>query len=698
MHTSDGKQTASVNMSFFNQFLPTVPDSVGFEPYDVVIPVKKPSNTYRVAVLGSSAAWGYPHWEYSPWRMLNVMLRAKYPGVNFEVYCLAWNGMNSHIMRLMAEAAKPLNFDLYFVYMGNNEFKFPLAFLDDMPLLNPTHQIVHACAFLSDLRIIQAVGRGIEAVTGRPKIARAWEPGAGSDYTTMDDPGLKRVYRNYRENLDSICRSAREAGAATVLCTVASNIRTFRPYVSRNRPGLTDAESRQWDQHYRDGMAFEGTGEWMKAIGEYEQALAIDDYHADLLFRLGTCHLAAGDNDKAKGYFVRAHEQDFGLNSANAGINGVIRDAAMSHAGDRVCFADTAGLLAERSPYGVPGAEFFEDNCHMTFDGCYELIRAAYEQIAPKLPEWVRRNLRGDALAPPIEEFKEHMAASPVDLANLVDAPLGGRCRQPVQEPVCDYYQRLKAGYEKELEGKDRNKVVAESCRRAIALDGGDYYIRRNLIRSLNWGEGEAEKDARALAEEYPCHWGSWSILSGILGGLGKKDEAQEAFAHLFTDFPAYAETYHAWGDMLAVWGRYAEALAAYRRASCMKRLNTLPRMGEAKMLAQLDNIDGAVRVYSELIVQEPTRTDCYQFLDELLSTKMSSEERIALWRSLCSKLPDANLPALHLATALEDGGFLDEAMATLLRILYRDPNSVQALEAFQRCSSKLGASPGQTQ
>jgi tetratricopeptide (TPR) repeat protein len=128
-----------------------------------------------------------------------------------------------------------------------------------------------------------------------------------------------------------------------------------------------------------------------------------------------------------------------------------------------------------------------------------------------------------------------------------------------------------------------------------------------------------------------------------------------------------------------------------------MKRPNALPRMGEAMMLAQLGNSDGAVRVYSEVIAQEPARTDCYQFLDGLLKTAKSPEERIALWRRLCAQLPDADQPAWFLSTALEDGGRLEEAMAALLDVLRRNPDSVQAQEAFKRCWSKRGDSLGQT-
>ncbi len=693
MHTIDGKKYAAVNMSFFVQFMPIMTDSLGTMPYDVVIPVEKPPNTCRVAVLGSSAALGYLHPEYSPWRMLNVVLRAKYPGVNFEVYCLGWNGMNSHVMRYMAAASKFLNFDMYFVYMGNNEVKGTLALMYDMTKRYPTHQIVRMYAFLSDLRIIQAMSRGIAAVAGRSKNLRSWEANAG--YMSMDDPRLKRVFRNYRENLEGICKSASDAGAATVLCTVATNLRTSRPFGPMNRAELTGPESQQWDQYYRDGIAREEAGAYPEALGQYRQALAIDDYNADLLFRLGTCYWATGEYDKAREFFVRAHEQDFALVSANAHINDAVRDTAQAHAGDRVYLADAAQQLAERSPHGVPGDEFFEDHVHLTFEGCYELVRAAYGQIAQSLPEWVRGNLRGEAQAPPIEECKERMAVSPFDLLGLLDTPIA-MCDHATPKRSADYYRQLQAEYEKELQGKDRNQVTADACRRAIALDGGDYYIRRKFVQALGMAGEEAEKEARILVQQYPYQWGSWSLLADTLEMRGKREEALDTFARRFTGFPAYAETYFVWGNKLAERGRLKEALAAYRQASSMKRLNACARIGEANTLARLGDVNGAVNVYCDIIMDDPGRPDYCQFLDELLKAHKSAEERAVLWRGLSDKLPDAALPMVFLGTTLEDTGRMDEAVAALRAALVRDPNSVQAKEALDRCLAGKGE-PGST-
>ena len=54
-----------------------------------IFPAKKADDTYRIFVMGASAAAGTPDQAYSFGRMLNVMLSRQYPGTNFEIITAA---------------------------------------------------------------------------------------------------------------------------------------------------------------------------------------------------------------------------------------------------------------------------------------------------------------------------------------------------------------------------------------------------------------------------------------------------------------------------------------------------------------------------------------------------------------------------------------------------------------------------------
>ena len=54
-------------------------------PQMYAIPTVKPPHTFRIFVLGESAAMGDPDPSYGFNRYLEVMLRESYPGTNFEI-------------------------------------------------------------------------------------------------------------------------------------------------------------------------------------------------------------------------------------------------------------------------------------------------------------------------------------------------------------------------------------------------------------------------------------------------------------------------------------------------------------------------------------------------------------------------------------------------------------------------------------
>ena len=94
-----------------------------FDPF--VFPADKPDNTYRVFVLGASAAKGEPDSAFCFGRFLEVMLRQKYPGINFEVITVATAAINSHVVVEIAGDCARHQADLFIVDLGNNEVVGP---------------------------------------------------------------------------------------------------------------------------------------------------------------------------------------------------------------------------------------------------------------------------------------------------------------------------------------------------------------------------------------------------------------------------------------------------------------------------------------------------------------------------------------------------------------------------------------------
>lgn len=687
----DGKDYEVLNMAFMTQFFPMWPDSISYEPYHVVIPKEKPPNTFRVAVFGSSAAFGCLFPELGLPRVLESLLRAQCPGKNIEVHSLAWHGMNSHVMRLLAKAAAPLDFDLFIVYTGNNEVKGTLAVLYDMRSILPTPLLAETYARLSNLRLMQAMVRGIGYFWTPPRNLRRWEADIG--YQTMNDPKLQRVLNNYDENLERICETAIDANTAVILSTVAANLRTFRPLSSSLSPCLDPAATGQWNDLFERGKALEETGDFAGALAAYDSAAHIDASHADLQFRIGTCCYALGECKRAKVCFQTARDQDFSLITATSRTNAVVAAVAQRRAEDGVMLVDAAAKLADASPCGIPGDEFFEDHCHLMFEGTYQIARAIVEELGRVRPEPLRDVLRDNSEIPSLEKCEERMAVTPVLLGQQVNSVLTRRNWGEMKTGSYEYFQERKRALEQELSGANPNEVEIEAGKRAVALDPDSFFVRNRYFHALlGMGRGpELEAQANELVARFPYLWYSQNALAAALSFNGKKIEAMAVLEKLCASYPWCPESHMSYGNLLRKLGQLEDAVTAYRRAASLRKVNDLARIAEAETLLQMGDREGAIHAAIQAVYATPDQEPQYERVDRLL--QQDPVRRAAVWRKVARRHSDIALPRVYLGMALEqsnDPGRAADAYRTALGV---DPNSAQAKAGLARVQAE-GATP----
>ena len=92
------------NDSFGFRFFP--PD-IARMPATLRIPAKKDPRTYRIFILGESAALGDPEPSFGAGRYLEVLLRDQFPNAKFEVVNVAMTAINSHaILPIARECAR----------------------------------------------------------------------------------------------------------------------------------------------------------------------------------------------------------------------------------------------------------------------------------------------------------------------------------------------------------------------------------------------------------------------------------------------------------------------------------------------------------------------------------------------------------------------------------------------------------------
>ncbi len=374
--TVRGAPAACYNLFFAAPYFPA---GMVQTPRLYSIPASKPRGTFRIFVLGESAAMGDPDSAYGFSRYLEVMLRARYPAIRFEIVNTGSVAINSHVELPIAKGLADQHPDLFISYSGNNEVVGPYGAGTVLTSSAMSMPVVRASISYHSTRIGQAVTR-----LGTQK--REWR---GMEMfldkqVPASSPQMKYVYANFEQNLRDILAVAGKAGAKIIVATVATNVKDCAPFGSQHREGLKAEDLRSWSALVEQGNELEAAGSAAEALKIYFSAAKIDDDYAELEFRIARCLWATGDAKAEKEHFARARDLDTLRFRADSRINEINRSVATSSS--NAALVDIEKILSDASPDGVIGSGFVYEHVHLTPEGNYLLARAMFLQVAKYLP------------------------------------------------------------------------------------------------------------------------------------------------------------------------------------------------------------------------------------------------------------------------------------------------------------------------
>ena len=225
-----GRPARCDNPDFSRQFFPP---GMARQPTPFAFPDEKGPRTFRIFVLGESAAQGDPEPAFGFGRFLEVMLRARFPSVRFEVVNSGVPAISSHVVLQVARDLAGRGGDLFLVYAGNNEVVGPFGNGTVLTQRLPSLGLVRASIFVRGLRLGQLLGRALRL--GRPgPPPRQWGGMAMflEQQVRESDPSLITVGENFRGNLRDAVAAARGAGAQVIVSTVGTRLRGCAPFSS----------------------------------------------------------------------------------------------------------------------------------------------------------------------------------------------------------------------------------------------------------------------------------------------------------------------------------------------------------------------------------------------------------------------------------------------------------------------------------
>ena len=461
--TMHGRPASCYNLFFPAPFFPT---GMIKTPQVYAFPVEKPQGTFRIVVLGESAAMGDPDPAYAFSRYLEVMLRQRFPEMNFEVANTGSVAINSHVLLLIAKGLSNQRPDVFVIYSGNNEVVGPYGPGTALTSSAMSLPVVRASIFLRSTRIGQLLTR-----LGTQK--REW----GGMEMFLDkqvpasSPLMKLTYENFESNLRDTVEVARASGAHVIVSTVATNLKDCAPFASQHRQGLTPVDLSSWSTLVQQGSDFENEHAYDDALKAYLAARSIDDQYAELEFRIARTLWKKGDFHGAKQYFERARDLDTLRFRADSRINDINRSVGSSERGAELVDADA--IFAQRSPNGIIGSDLVYEHVHMTPEGNYLLARALFLSIASR----IAGHPIPESEAPTQAECERLLALTPHDRRRLSAEMLDRLLKPPFSNQRNHADQMLRLMIDAGAPPENPDQTVAE-YQWAIAKKPDDRILR----------------------------------------------------------------------------------------------------------------------------------------------------------------------------------------------------------------------------
>ncbi len=627
----NGRSVWIDNQEFGKRFFP--PGLVRY-PHPVILPAVKPPDTLRIFVFGESAAMGDPDAKFGLPRMLEVLLRERFPRQRIEVVNAAMVAINSHVVLPIARDCARRQGDLWVIYMGNNEMIGPYGSLSVFSSQTPPSTLIHAGVALKTTRLGQVLDAGLRSLRRGRQPPLEWGGMAmmADRKIRQDDPRTARVYRHFQENLTRIIETGRRAGVPILLCTVATNLKDCAPFASLHRADLTTAELAQWDTAYTQGMALEAQGNFAEAAACYQRAAALDGHFADLCFRWAGCCLALGQPAEARRHFREARDQDALQFRTDGRLNDIIRQCAAAAAPSGVRLLDTEELFAASSPQGLAGDDFFYEHVHFHPAGNYLLARTVAERAADALALQASRSSRPTSAATePLntapqswvseaeclqllgftEWNRHHLLAEILQRVEL--PPFTGQLNQAHHlQSLREQLNRLRSAT-KPAQIKQAAKQVAQT----VARHPEDPELRWNLAQLLSVAGdlAPAEEQWRALIRLRPQASLPYYNLGRVIEGRGRESEAEQLYLQCLRINPGCFDAQYALGLALTRQGRSLEAVQYLGLAVRQKPRSVDARLALGRAFAQAKRTAAAEQQFREVLRLDPQNEQARKLL-----------------------------------------------------------------------------------
>jgi len=626
-------------------------------PDPLMMEAVKPAGTCRIFIFGESAAQGDPEPAFGAGRYLEVLLRERYPSVNFEVVNVAITAINSHVIVPIARECAHCQGDLWIIYMGNNEMIGPFGAATVFGAKAPPWPVVRLGLSLQTTRVGQLLmdlGRKLKGNTGGPVVWGGLQMFLGNQLAP-NDPRKNVVYKNFRRNLQDILLAGRNGGAAIILNTVAVNLKDCPPFASLSSITLAPPDREKYDHLCAAGLGAERSGDWKLAAADLGEANALDPQLAEAQFRQGECLLRLNDTAAAAGHFQKACDCDALPFRADSQINGIIRQIGQQLSGPDLVVCDAASSLPEAGT--IPGQETFYEHVHFNFDGNYRLAMLWAAHAERFLPADVKDKAKGGWAS-------QELCESRLGLTDWNRCDVLNAVRQRMERPP------LNSQFNNDQRVSDLAARIARILRQrdataatnalslyndAIARAPHDYLLHENYgeFLELTGDLKQAALEWKQARELMPRNPFAFLTEGRLLEKQGKLAAARDAIRQAVNLHPRYAEAWFELGKLDAIEGKPGDAMKNYEQAATMQPNDAQTYLYMGKALSLLKRTDESVQNFRRALELDGANWEAHYALGGELGMHGRIAQAKAEFEQVVRLQPQFAMGHLNLGVAL---------------------------------------------
>lgn len=683
-----GKPYFVQNEDFSRRFFP--PETMR-QPNALRMRAVKPSGAIRIFVLGESAAMGDPEPAFGPARYLEVLLQQRFPDRDFEIVNVAFTAINSHVLLPLANECAKHDGDLWIIYMGNNEMVGPYGAATILGTQAPPRPFIRLVTAIQRTRVGQ-LGMEIVRKIQKPSIKSGSWGGMAmfqNQRVAPKSPMREVIYENFSANLNAMLRCGLDSGAGIILNTVAVNLHDSPPFASLPDETLSPESKKRFDALFQEGLKAQEAKSWTNAAALFGQAVEMDGGFAEAHFRRAMCLEQAGQPDDARKHFQLACDTDALPFRTDSRENGLIRESAARHAGNKLLLVDAPVVMASNLAAGQCGQESFYEHVHFNFDGGYRLGLVWAQAVEQMLTndsgnkptnEWASQFSCERRLG--LTDWNRKLVLQSV-IQRFNVPPLNMQFNNAERLLRISTYERFLLSAATEDTVKKAREVFAE----AIAARPGDHFVIEQYATFLQ-ASGDAAgamKLWQTVGELLPHDFLPWFQIGSIQGKLGNFTEGETNLRKALAQRPGLAEGWNELGQCLGAKGDWLPALAAFEKAGALRPDDPVLWAFRAKVCASLGRGKEAIAHYRKAIELNPNYAEARAALGDQYSMAGRTAEAIAEYEAAINAKPNYAVAILNLGVMHLRQGRLDEAMMKFRQTLALEPNNTVAKDYLRQ-------------